>query len=325
MSIGLAAGLTAVALPVAPTRSAHAAYPTTDPSTCTAAASPVPERRQVVHSEEAAPFTTWLPTRESSRINSAVLSPRSTSPTSVRNGTESTGQHRARRSGITVRVFVHILRTPKGGGVTNARARQQVKILNNAYAGRQSNKAAVAPFVFRLADIDRTTNTGWYRMEEGTVAETHAKRALRRGDANDLNLYIGQNRSGSLGWGTQPGSYRRAPKLDGVVIRRSTMSGGNRGHYSSGDAAVHETGHWLGLLHTFAGRCGTRGDLVADTPREARPSFTCPVRRNTCSAPGRDPVHNFMDYSYDSCMNRFTHGQVSRMRQQWSAFRAGGG
>jgi hypothetical protein len=179
--------------------------------------------------------------------------------------------------------------------------------------------------VFRVAHIDRTTNTNWYRMEEGTLAEGHAKRRLHRGNADDLNLYIGSNRSGSLGWGTQPGAYGREPKMDGVVIRRSTLPGGTGGHYSAGDAAVHETGHWLGLLHTFTGRCGTRGDLVADTPREAQPSYTCPIHRNTCSAPGRDPVHNFMDYSYDSCMNQFTAGQVGRMRQQWSAYRTGGG
>ncbi len=228
------------------------------------------------------------------------------------------------RSSITVKVYVHVLRTKKGGGVTNARVRRQVAILNRAYAGGQSKYAAASPFVFRLVRIDRTVNARWFRMDEGTVTEGHAKRALHRGNADDLNLYIGMNRSGSLGWGTQPGAYHRSPRMDGVVIRRTTMAGGTTGHYSSGDAAVHETGHWLGLLHTFAGRCGSRGDLVADTPREARPSYACPTRRNTCSAPGRDPVHNFMDYSYDSCMNQFTPGQVARMRQQWSLHRAGG-
>lgn len=228
-------------------------------------------------------------------------------------------------AGATVRVYVHVLRTKQDGGVTGTRIRKQIAVMNNAYAGRQSNDAAVSPFRFRIAAIDRTSNPRWFRMDEGTVAEGHAKRALHRGNADDLNLYIGMNRSGSLGWATQPGAYDRAPKMDGVVIRRTTMAGGMTGHYSSGDAAVHETGHWLGLLHTFTGRCGPRGDLVADTPREARPSYTCPTRRNTCTAPGRDPVHNFMDYSYDACMNQFTAGQVTRMRQLWWSYRAGGG
>jgi len=68
-----------------------------------------------------------------------------------------------------------------------------------------------------------------------------------------------------------------------------------------------------------------RGDLVADTAPERRPSYGCPVGRDTCTAPGRDPVHNFMDYSYDGCMDRFTRGQVRRMLRGWAVLRSGGG
>src|SRR3954451_12640953 len=35
-------------------------------------------------------------------------------------------------------VYVHVLRTSKGGGVTDARIRTQIAVLNNAFAGRQS-------------------------------------------------------------------------------------------------------------------------------------------------------------------------------------------
>jgi hypothetical protein len=103
------------------------------------------------------------------------------------------------------------------------------------------------------------------------------------------------------------------------------MPGGNLGKYSEGDTLTHELGHWLMLDHTFARGCSASGDWVVDTAPEAMPQFDCPVGADTCAAPGVDPIHNFMDYSQDSCMNMFTQGQADRMSDAWLQFRAGGG
>jgi hypothetical protein len=235
----------------------------------------------------------------------------------------SAGSRRSPR--IDVPVFAHVLRTPAHGGVPRSRIRSQLHVLNAAFAGRESPYAARSPFHFRLAGVDVSANRAWYRMDEGTLAEQHAKRALHRGTAGDLNLYIGANAAGVLGWGTQPTAYPAQPRLDGVVIARHTLPGGRHGRYSAGDDAVHETGHWLGLYHTFEGGCSGRGDRVADTPAEARPSYSCHLDRDTCASPGDDPVHNFMDYGDDACMTSFTPGQVDRMVDQWSRMRADGG
>lgn len=40
------------------------------------------------------------------------------------------------------------------------------------------------------------------------------------------------------------------------------------------------------------------------------------------TSPGLDPVTNFMDYPFDSCMTEFTERQAVRMSEQWDAYRA---
>ena len=55
----------------------------------------------------------------------------------------------------------------------------------------------------------------------------------------------------------------------------------------------------------------------------SEPTAGCPVGKDTCPEPGYDPIHNYMDYSYDRCYTEFTQGQSDRMQKQWLHWRLG--
>jgi hypothetical protein len=80
-------------------------------------------------------------------------------------------------------------------------------------------------------------------------------------------------------------------------------------------------GHWLGLFHTFQNGCSAPGDEVEDTPAEAEPAFGCPIGRDTCPGRREDAVTNYMNYSDDACLNRFTFGQIARMLEAVAIYR----
>ncbi|WP_330473853.1 zinc metalloprotease [Terrabacter sp. C0L_2] len=197
----------------------------------------------------------------------------------------------------------------------------QMTVLNDSYGGKTAPDAADSPFRFSLAKIDYTVNAQWYTVSPGKT-ERDMKKALYTGNSETLNVYSANIGGGLLGWAYFPKGYNNGRDyIDGVVMLDESMPGGTAGKYAQGDTLTHEVGHWLMLEHTFKGACSASGDFVADTPREAVPQFNCPTGADTCTAPGLDPIHNFMDYTQDSCMNMFTPGQVERMNDAWVAFR----
>lgn len=218
-------------------------------------------------------------------------------------------------TGGLVNVYFHVITDGTDGDLRQAEVDAQMRVLNNAYAPWG--------WAFNLAGVDRTVNAGWFN--DCYSNEKPMKNALHQGTGQDLNIYSCVP-GPYLGYATFPSSYRGQPSQDGVVILYSSLPHGSEANYNEGDTATHEVGHWFGLYHTFQNGCSKNGDYVDDTPAEKSPAFECPIGRDTCTGskyPGVDPVENFMDYTYDSCMFQFTAGQDARMDEMFTLYRAG--
>ena len=242
---------------------------------------------------------------------------------------KSRGQSRKPGSVITITTYVHVLHDGVEGWVSENTIREQIKVLNAAYASRgfRFEMAASTP---GNPNPDYTNNAAWFND-----AELAYKTALKEGSADDLNIYTNSG-GGFLGYAYYPTIVGSGFDVyDGVVLAYGTLPGANQpgisdipGYiYNLGDTGTHEVGHYLGLFHTFEGGCSRQGDAVADTPAEKSPDFDCTAGRDTCND-GRgivllDPIHNFMDYSDDVCINEFTGGQAERMNLQWVLYRQG--
>ncbi len=218
---------------------------------------------------------------------------------------------------VNVQVAWHVItKTHRGqtqGNLSDQDIQDQIAWMNTAFAG--------TGFSFTLASIDRTSNRGWFDRCDQPNNENQMRSALAVDPATHFNIYSCAPSGGLLGRATFPWSYPEDSYRHGVLVHHQTLPSGTAAPYNEGDVMVHETGHYLGLYHTFQGGCSAPGDSVADTPYEASPASGCPVGRDSCASSGLDPITNYMDYSDNYCMNEFTAGQISRMQSSVATYK----
>jgi hypothetical protein len=223
---------------------------------------------------------------------------------------------------VTVPVWFHVVTDGAVGYLSDNDIRAQIRVLNITFGGQEGGDDS--GFAFELAGVTRTDNAKWFAMKGGGV-ENEMKKALKQGGDDTLNVYS-TTAGAYLGWAYLPSiTESKQAHLDGVVLDWASLphvSDQYVNAYDEGETLTHEVGHWLNLEHTFFGGCTETNDFVADTPAMKTPTSGCPAGKDTCPAPGLDPIHNYMDYSFDDCYTEFTPGQSQRMQDSWLLYRA---
>ena len=148
-------------------------------------------------------------------------------------------------TGGVIRVFFHVLQNDAGDGhVTGSQIALQMAVLNEAFSS--------GAWSFSLADVEYVVNNAWYQGLQDSAIEAQAKRALRRGTGEDLNIYSAYLPS-YLGWAYLPNFYGGAyGHFDGVVIHTGSFPGGSIVNYNLGDTGKAQCRSWSCLEDSLA-------------------------------------------------------------------------
>lgn len=239
-----------------------------------------------------------------------------------------------------LRLVVHVIEDERGrGALSDEDIAEQVRVLNEDFRGLGNGAGFDTGFTFALASLDPegAPTTGITRHQnDAWFADARAYwNRLAWDPERYVNVYT-NDAGGFLGYSFLPADPASDPgdASDRVVVHFDYF-GRNRGEPGNlGRTLTHELGHYLGLDHPFAPNptspetfvcepseppaCYTSGDLLCDTPSADSPSESCEPRESCGVATA---IENFMDYTPDECMERFSPEQALRMRCTVRAFR----
>jgi hypothetical protein len=224
-------------------------------------------------------------------------------------------------SNMIIDIKFWVIHDGKNGYLKQNQISDQVTVLNEAYGGKQSKLGVDSKMRFRIKEIKYIENSEWYY---GCSKNENAIISENKGSSDKYVSIYTCHDSSYLGFAYYPWSWGEGHSRQVIFSSPHTFPGGKLSSYNMGLTVVHEMGHFLGLRHTFSrsSSCTWGDDGIADTPHEKTPSYGCDLKRDTCpDKEGKDPVWSYMDYSIDSCLDRFSPDQTTYMVNAVSKYR----
>lgn len=253
-----------------------------------------------------------------------------------------------RASVISIPVVVHVIHNGDaygtGENIRDEQVLSQIQVMNEDFR-RMAGSPGFGPGVdveieFCLAQTDPSGNftTGIDRVNlnlasfDRTAVEGNLKPNTIWDPTQYLNMWtcrFSGDLNGVLGYAQFPSNSGLtglaanggAATTDGVIMAYNAFgssaiypAGSYLAPYDRGRTTTHEVGHWLGLRHIWGDGGCTVDDFCADTPVAGAANFGCPTGTDSCPTnPGLDQIQNYMDYTDDTCMDRFTQNQKERI------------